>query len=281
MGVAILLLIALVSPACSDTNDTTKAAEQAHVEYVAKSPPVRISCIGDSITYGVGGDAFRANPIPFGSKQRLPVDPVGGYPGRLARRLGDRAAILSRGVPSSTTHFWLVNRNPFDDFGPARVASFFSRMDWKHFEPQKEMWEAPNLLLGALRTDRPDVVILLIGINDLVPGLAPAGVDIVESIISRLGVLRQQAETVADRVLVSTLLPNERDPEPVIARLNARIRLEHPDFLPLGEGFAAREWKQMLSDEIHPNDVGYEFLAELVEKELLSRGLVAPAYSIR
>src|SRR5262249_46964854 len=47
------------------------------------SPPVRvIACLGDSITVGITRHAAR--------------DPLGGYPGRLQRRLGPEVRVLNR-----------------------------------------------------------------------------------------------------------------------------------------------------------------------------------------
>src|SRR5262249_12897590 len=66
------------------------------------------------------------------------------------------------------------------------------------------------------------------------------------------------------------------DPAEPRERLNARLREEHPDALPLGERFAAASWTQLLGDEIHPSEEGYETLAEILAEELAGRGYLAP-----
>ncbi|HSV05903.1 MAG TPA: SGNH/GDSL hydrolase family protein, partial [Candidatus Binatus sp.] len=56
----------------------------------ASSPSAQvIACLGDSITVGITHHADR--------------DPLGGYPGRLQRRLGPRVHILNRGLSGTTT----------------------------------------------------------------------------------------------------------------------------------------------------------------------------------
>jgi lysophospholipase L1-like esterase len=147
-------------------------------------------------------------------------------------------------------------------------------LGWEDFDPAVEMATSPNLITGTVKTDRPDVVILLIGINDFVPGLVPAAPDLVDSIGVRLMQLRRQAESSAGHVLVSTVLPTELYAPDRVDRLNTRIRSDHPDFLPLGEAFGARDWRELLADGIHPNEEGYALLAELVENQLIERGLL-------
>jgi hypothetical protein len=56
-----------------------------------------IVCLGDSITEGV---------TRVGS-----ADSAGGYPGRLQRRLGDRARIVNRGVGGASTRLWLLDHD--------------------------------------------------------------------------------------------------------------------------------------------------------------------------
>jgi lysophospholipase L1-like esterase len=217
-----------------------------------------------------------------------PRDRAGGYPGRLTRRLVDRASVIGRGFPGATTLSWLDDHPSTargGEPGPT-YPDLFRRLQWRDLPPQAGELGAPNLLLATLRLDRPDLVILLIGVNDLHYRLgsgagsrSPASIpdDIVDETVERIGRLRSQAESAAEHVLVSTLLPNQRDSPELLQQLNARIRSQHPDFLPLGEEFAAAGWRDLLSDVIHPNEAGYELLAELVEEQLVARGLVRPA----
>ena len=249
-------------------------------EAVPKS--VRITCVGDSITYGVDGDALRANPIPFGTPRRPPVDRLGGYPGRLGRRLGTRAEILNRGIPGSTTAVWLDELRDGRIIDPAVAPDFtyvdlVRRVGWDGFDFAEAMQDAQSLLLATLRADRPDVMILLLGVNDLLPGLVAREPGAAKAIVSRIGRLRRQAESQGYRVLVSSLLPTERDSLAEIDRVNSLIRLDHPDFLPLGAEFAAEAWRDLLSDGIHPSEAGYELIAEIVEDQLVARGLISPS----
>ncbi len=76
-------------------------------------------------------------------------------------------------------------------------------------------------------------------------------------------------------MLLATPLPNHRDPPALVDDLARRIRAAHADALPLGERFAAADWERLLSDEVHPNEEGYELLARIVAEELERRGLIA------
>jgi len=84
----------------------------------------------------------------------------------------------------------------------------------------------------------------------------------------------KQAASVARTVLLATPLPNHRDRRPG-GRSRPRIRAAHADALPLGERFATADWERLLSDEVHPNEEGYELLARIVAEELERRGLIA------
>src|SRR5262249_7220317 len=116
-------------------------------------------------------------------------------------------------------------------------------------------------------------VVILLGVNDL--GASPADAHVVEQTSARLERIRREAAAPGRTVLLATLLPNRRDtPEPR-ERLNARLREQHPDLLPLGERVAVGPRAQLMGDEIHPSEEGYQKLAEILAEELAQRGYLA------
>lgn len=232
--------------------------------------------VGDSITHGVTHAADGDRSIEF--------DPAGGFTGRLQARLGDRASIFGRGIAGSTTIMWMDD--PRGEHAVAyqglirraievRPPGEGGRTAWNEFDFDAGT-DQPSLLLRVLADTEPDVVILLLGVNDFVAWPVPREKNVVEVAARRIALLRRQAESVARTVLVATLLPNERDPPRLVEQLNARIRRDHPDFLPLGDAFEERDWKNLLADEVHPSERGYAVLAEILEDALIARGLVAP-----
>lgn len=236
---------------------------------------LRIECVGNSITYG-----FTRGSTPG---QPPAIDLDGGYPGRLGRRLGRRAQVIGRGIGGADTLIWAsplrAARGIPDGIHGFRIWDMVRKTAWTDFDAEDLDPDAPSVLVAVLARDHPDLVILLLGVNDLVPWLRDPDPDPVEGVADRLLQLRRQAESLVDTVLVATVLPNERDSPEVLARLNARIRADHPDFLPLEEAFAAHEWHSLLGDRIHPNGRGYELLAEVLERELVLRDLVPPKRS--
>ena len=210
----------------------------------AATPRV-VAFLGDSITYGT----VRAGPHGAGR------DPAGGYPGRLQRLLGPRARVLNRGVGGATAGFWLLDAPPTGEPPPG----------------------ARSLALAVLGRDRPDVVVILLGVNDLSMEWRRRGDAVVDVALERLEKLRGQLASIAPTVLLATPLPNHRDPAALVDALARGIRAAHPDALPLGERFTAAGWEHLLSDEVHPNEEGYELLARAVADELQRRGLVDSA----
>jgi lysophospholipase L1-like esterase len=220
--------------------------------------PVRvIACVGDSITQGI--------VTPFVH------DPSGGFPGRLQRLLGDRARVLNHGVGGSTAALWLLD--------PATVEG--ARV-WKTFtaampdRPRDARPSGGTIVSALLGPERPDVVVLLLGVND-VGALKTEGPPIVETVAQRVEDVYRQADAVAGVVLIGTLLPNARDPAELVEGVSARIRAAHPDFLPLGERFTAAGGTRLLADVIHPSEEGHELLATILADELVRRGYVPPA----
>src|SRR5438094_5838714 len=226
----------------------------------ATSPPTLvIACLGDSITVGVTHRGAR--------------DPLGGYPGRLQRRVGPQVRVLNRGLAGTTTAFWLTGPSSEDG---RRIWRGLLQL-WPDLPRAEPPRGAKSLTRATLDVDHPDLVVVLLGVNDL--GAEPAGAKIVERTSARLERIQQEASSPGRTVLLATLLPNRRDPEEPRARLNARIRARHPDALPLGERFAAAGWTHLLADEIHPSEDGYEILAAILSEELATRGYLPGAPS--
>lgn len=148
---------------------------------------------------------------------------------------------------------------------------------------QKAPWFDPVLVpqgksvaIATLAPVHPDVVVLLIGVNDLYVH-RQEGAAALDAALDGVTRLARQAATVAPVVLVATPLPNHRDGAGRLAEFTAGIRKRFPDALPLGERFAALKWDALLGDEVHPSRAGYERIAILLEKMLVERGLIAPA----
>lgn len=226
--------------------------------------PPRITGLGDSTTAGVTQSAGGSAPAAR--------DPLGGWPGRLGRLLGDRARVTNRGLGGSTTSLWLTP--PDGTWRGTPVRDFLLGNGWDFVPPPG----AETLALAVLRADRPTIVLVLLGVNDLsfeVP--ERGGAATVAETVVRLRTLRAQALTVARVALVSTVLPNRHHPPELTEALNAGIRSAFPDYLPLAERFAAAGGTALLGDEVHPSEEGYQVLGEAVARELETRGLVAHA----
>lgn len=198
------------------------------------------------------------------------TDPLGGFPGRAQAWLGARARVHNRGVGGAVTRFWLID--PHDEPGRALWA-MLGRLGWHDFDAPTPPDGAATILRGVLALDRPDVVVLLIGVNDI-DRERGAGTDVVASAAANIEAMSLEAQRTPAAVLVATVLPNRRDPPAMLEALNARIRAAHPDYLPLGERFGAAGWEQLLGDRVHPNASGYAVLAAALVDELVVRGIV-------
>ena len=176
----------------------------------AASPPTRvIACLGDSITVGVTHRAAR--------------DPLGGFPGRLQHRLGRQVRVLNRGLAGTTTAFWLTDPSSEDG---RRIWRGLLQL-WPDLPRAEPPRAATSITRAILDVDHPDLVVVLLGVNDL--GAGPTGAKVVERTSARLERIRQEASSPGRTVLLATLLPNRRDPAEPRERLNARLRARHPE----------------------------------------------------
>jgi lysophospholipase L1-like esterase len=231
-----------------------------------RGPVERISCIGDSITQGF---------VRGGANHTARFDPEGGYPGRLRPLLGPSVQVSNRGIGGSSARVWLAD--PHD--GEGNVYWNVMRKGHDDLATTELPKDARSLVDVVIQHDRPQLVIIQLGINDI--GMARLAQEsearkdeFVEQLVEQLRELERQASRGAQTVLVATLLPNHRDPDDVRRKANRRIRETFPDALPLGEKFEAAGWENLLADLIHPNEAGHQLLAETVAEELESRGLV-------
>jgi lysophospholipase L1-like esterase len=214
-----------------------------------------IACIGDSITQGIVTPFVR--------------DSAGGFPGRLQRRLGDRVRVRNHGVGAATAGLWLLDPGTVD--GARAWEIFTATMP----DPPQDASPATggSLVSTLLARERPDLVILLLGVND-VRELQGEGAASIDTVARRVDEVYRQAASLVPVVLIATLLPNARDPAALVEAVSARIRAGHPDFLPLGERFAAAGGTRLLADGIHPSEEGHEVLAAILAEELARRGYV-------
>src|SRR6185503_17885622 len=134
VGVAVLVLAGPVIATAADASPT-------------------IVCIGDSITYGI----VRGAQDPADVRR----DPMGGYPGRLQRRFGTRARVVNRGLAGGSARLWLLD--------PAGDGAFFWDVVQRVFPDLDASTspDFPSILLRVLAADHPDVVVIVLGSNDL------------------------------------------------------------------------------------------------------------------
>jgi lysophospholipase L1-like esterase len=219
-----------------------------------------IVAIGDSITAGT-----TRSGSPGGGPGAALRDPEGGYPARLARELGGAAVVVNRGAGGATTRFWL------DAPGaePAVLERFAAAL-WPDLRPRVAAAPGQSLLAWVLANERPDVVLLLIGANDLKEEAAPDPA----AIAARVARMAQEARAADARVLVGTLLPNRRDPQAALDEMNRRLCEAEPDCVRIDERFRAAGGTELLGDEIHPSARGHAAIASAFGAALRQRGLV-------
>jgi lysophospholipase L1-like esterase len=210
------------------------------------SRPCRILPLGDSITFGLGGSP-------------------GGYRVPLFR--------ISREKKHEIVFVGRVRSGP-------------STVDGAPFSPAHEGYSgytvAPcggreglaPLVDGALSTEPPDVVLLMIGTNDVAVGCdLAASAKALEAIVDRVAERAPSATTI-----VASLVPTQSAAmdlrgdayvaevaKLVEARAARGVRIRYAD---MRAAFATREGyrTQLLADLVHPNDAGYAVMAEVWAK---------------
>lgn len=228
-----------------------------------------IAAIGDSITWGV----TRAGTKGRGTGKR---DARGGYPARLAALLGNGVEVLNRGIGGSTARGWLQPLRRKDSASSRRAALMVPALSriWKDFHPRRTPRPGESLLAYVLGTDKPDVALIFLGVNDL-PALRTKPPPVAAKIVTdRIEKLLHTARKAAPAVLVATLLPNHRDPAEMVQAVNERLCALEPDCVRLDRAFASADDGNLLGDEIHPNENGYSVIAKTLAAVLKTRGLL-------
>lgn len=210
------------------------------------SRPCRILPLGDSITFGLGGSPGGYRVPLFGIAREKKHDIV--FIGRV--RSGPAMAF---GAPFSPAH---------EGYSGYTVAPCGGREGI-----------AP-LVDGALSGELPDVVLLMIGTNDVAVGCDLAeSARALEAIVDRVAERAPSATTV-----VASIVPTQSPAMDLrgdayvasVAKLvearaarGGRIR-----FADVRAAFVAREGyrTQLLADLVHPNDAGYAVMAEVWAK---------------
>lgn len=226
------------------------------------SSVVVIDAIGDSITAGYvhSGDA---------NGRRAQFDPEGGYPGRLGMLLDDGTRIRRRGVGGSTLATWTAEPRG----NPADLEALLRSL-WPDL-PSSARLPRPrqSALSWTLDVDRPDVVILLLGVNDLWLDALVGGPPDARGAAGRVSRAAASARARGSRVLVATLLPNARDPEGALEEFNRTLCELEPDCLRLDRDFARAGGTALLGDEIHPSPAGHQAIAESMADALVAAGI--------
>ena len=168
----------------------------------ARAGTLKIAAIGDSITHGITRSGRKAD----GTVAQF--DPRGGYPGRLQALLGPRVRVLSRGLDGFSAKRWLDLAGDSPETFPVRN---FLEWSMPGFRVEQPIRPDQSLIDYVLEAERPDIVILFVGINDLVEfDPADREPDVVASRVEAMAAKARSTPRVRE-VLVATLLPNRRD----------------------------------------------------------------------
>jgi lysophospholipase L1-like esterase len=221
-----------------------------------------VDAIGDSITAGY---ARSGDSRGLGAE----MDPGGGYPVRLRSLLDDGVEVRARGAGGTTLATWTTPSRG----APAALEALLRSL-WPDLPPARH---PPGPRQGALswtlEVDRPDVVILLLGVNDLWTDALRGGPPDARGTAERLARAARAARASGARVLVATLLPNERDPAGAIEETNRRLCELEPDCIRLDERFARAGGPALLGDEVHPSPEGHRVVAEAMADALVDAGI--------
>jgi lysophospholipase L1-like esterase len=124
----------------------------------------------------------------------------------------------------------------------------------------------------VLAEDRPEVLLLLEGVNDIVSGNPTT----IQTMIDGLRLMVQQGRRSGAQVMIATLLPERAGPGtpsarngalPLLDQANDQIRrlaeVEGAALVDLFQGLGGTPDPWIGSDNLHPNDTGYQKIAEL------------------
>ncbi len=229
------------------------------------APAFTILVVGDSITAGI---------VKSGRSGSHPAehDPEGGFPARLGALLGPRVRVVGRGAGGASTGFWLDA--PVAD--PKAARRFLENL-WPDLHADRDLRDGESTLSWVLDADRPDLVLVFIGINDLMEHKKDPGGPAPAPVAERIEAIVRVARTAKRPVLVGTLIPNKRDSKTIVAAVNARLRELEPDAVGLDEAFARAGGDALLGDEVHPDAQGQALIARTFADALQARHLLPPA----
>lgn len=241
------------------------AAVLATLVAAAPVPAFTILAVGDSITAGI---------VKSGRGGAHPAerDPEGGYPARLAVLLAPDAPdarVVARGAGGASTGFWL-DAFPTD---PKTARAFLENL-WPDFHPNRDPRAGENALSYVLDSDRPDLVLVFVGINDLMEHKKDPGGPASGPVAERIAAIVRGARTPTRPALVGTLLRNRRDAAAVIAAVNERLVALEPDAVRLDQAFEKAGGIALLGDEVHPDVRGQAVIARAFADTLRARHLV-------
>jgi lysophospholipase L1-like esterase len=223
----------------------TEAQTTEETEEVYKpSRKIRISCVGDSITYGVGaGNAA-----------------ISAYPSQLRRMLGSDYIVSNYGRSSS----YMINPKDYPDFKLAaeRSVAYTSTNEYQYSI-----------------TSNPDLVFICLGANDAYVSNTNAGVDQAGYFYKSAVALAKKYQSLDSKPTVVFMYPPARyDAQyrldyikstiiPMIDKAAAECGCEVIDLFSLTEEYAKKkDTKYITTDGIHLADEGYKLMAEAVLK---------------
>jgi acyl-CoA thioesterase-1 len=238
---------------CRATDEASRASSCAFTVTVTPPPrPPRISAtrfvaFGDSITEGV---------ISLAPYALIPSPPQ-SYPFKLLNRLVARYS-------DQTSAIQVLD----EGVGGEGVARGLTRLP------------------GVLAADRPEVLLLMEGVNDLNGVGAPAIRTVVDALRSMVRVARGRGV----QVFVATLLPQRAGAQraysvALIDPINAQIRAMASDegavLVDLYQGFGASADPWIGADGLHPTEAGMDRVAEIFFEALRERLEVSAATMFR
>jgi autotransporter-associated beta strand protein len=189
-------------------------------------PAIRILPLGDSITWGVGGDTDK-----------------GGYRGtlyNLLTALGYNAIFVGNNVENSA-----LLAQPHHEGHPGQVISYITA----------------NIAAWLATMDNPDVVLLHIGTNDIGISDFPNAINRLDDLITQIATLRPYAHIIVTTLMQrsgDTLIPTYFNPY-VQGKVNAQAALgRRVTFLDM---WSAVPYPANMADGVHPNQPGYNLMA--------------------
>ncbi len=230
-----------------ETEAATKATEDTKVQEPEKYIPprtVRIACVGDSITYGVGAGTPAIN----------------SYPAQLKSKLGSKYIVMNFGKSSS----YMINPKEYPDFkfASTRSVAYTSTEEYQ------------NSLTSA-----PDMVFICLGANDAYISNTNSEIEQEKYFFESAVALAQKYQSLESKPTVYFMYPPARyDAQyrldyiksTIIPMIDAAARecgCEVIDLFSLTEEYArTKNLSYFTSDGIHLADKGYTVMAEAVYK---------------